>query len=73
MSTHKSPTGDEHEHLDIDPYIPTGQCAICTGMAIDERLPEDRGPDNPYESGIEPEVVDPEPEPEVPVEPEPQE
>jgi hypothetical protein len=62
MSTHKGPAGDEHEHVDVDPYIPTGQCAICAGMAIDDRLPEDRGPDNPYESGAQPEIVEPEQE-----------
>lgn len=41
-----------HEPIDVDPFIPTGICASCEGMAIDERLPEERGPDNPYESGV---------------------
>lgn len=38
-----------HEPVDVDPFIPTGQCAVCAGLAVDERVPEDRGPDNPYD------------------------
>lgn len=38
-----------HELIDVDPFIPTGQCAVCMGVAVDERLPEDRGPENPYD------------------------
>lgn len=48
----------DHEHVDIDPFIPTGICAICEGVNVDERLPEDRSPENPYDSGIEEEVID---------------
>lgn len=55
-----------HEPVDVDPFIPTGQCAICVGMNVDERLPEDRGPENPYESGV---IIEPEPEPEDVTEP----
>lgn len=28
--------------IDIDPFIPTGQCAICTDTPQDELPPEDR-------------------------------
>jgi hypothetical protein len=45
--SHRGPDGDAHEHVDVDPQVPTGQCAICAGMAIDDRLPEERGPENP--------------------------
>lgn len=38
-----------HEPVDVDPFIPTGRCATCEGVALDERLPEDRTPENPYE------------------------
>lgn len=46
--THKGTDDIEHEPVDVDPFIPTGRCAVCEGVAFDERLPEDRGPDNPY-------------------------
>lgn len=46
-----------HAPVEIDPFIPTGQCAVCAGMAVDERPPEDRGPENPYDSGVPPEVA----------------
>lgn len=39
-----------HEPVDVDTFIPTGVCAVCAAMNVDERLPEDRGPDNPYEA-----------------------
>jgi hypothetical protein len=42
-----------HVPFDVDPFIPTGQCAVCEGMSIDERLPEDRTPDNPYDSSTD--------------------
>lgn len=50
-----------HEPVDVDPFIPTGQCALCVGMAVDERVPEDRGPENPYESGLPVEPMSDEP------------
>ena len=28
--------------VDVDPFIPTGQCAKCLGVAQDEVPPEDR-------------------------------
>ena len=51
-------TSGGHIPEDVDLFIPTGQCAICLGMKVDERLPEDRSPENPYESGIEEEVYE---------------
>jgi hypothetical protein len=35
----KTHTGD---CVDIDPFIPTGQCAFCTDTPQDEVPPEDR-------------------------------
>lgn len=29
-------------HVDIDPFIPTGMCAICAGVEQETRAPEDR-------------------------------
>lgn len=29
-------------HVDIDPFIPTGRCAICTGKEQETEAPEDR-------------------------------
>ena len=49
---HNLDTGG-HEPIDVDPFIPTGRCAVCEGMNLDDRPPEDRGPDNPYVSGLE--------------------
>ncbi|MGZ0067848.1 hypothetical protein [Microbacterium arborescens] len=45
-----------HDPVDVDPFIPTGRCAVCEGVRVDERVPEDRGPDNPYDPGAMPEV-----------------
>lgn len=28
--------------IDVDPFIPTGQCALCQGVDQDEVAPEDR-------------------------------
>lgn len=55
-----------HQPVDVDPFLPTGRCAVCEGVALDERLPEDRGPDNPYDPGVPAEEIpeeDSEPEP----------
>lgn len=32
----------EGDCIDIDPFIPTGQCSICTETPQDELPPEDR-------------------------------
>lgn len=29
-------------HVDIDPYIPTGTCAVCAGIEQETEVPEDR-------------------------------
>lgn len=29
-------------HVDIDPFIPTGTCAICAGVEQETEAPEDR-------------------------------
>lgn len=29
-------------HVDIDPYLPTGICAICEGVPQETQAPEDR-------------------------------
>lgn len=29
-------------HVDIDPFIPTGICAICVGVGQETEAPEDR-------------------------------
>jgi hypothetical protein len=29
-------------HIDVDPFIPTGICAICTGIESETEAPEDR-------------------------------
>ena len=31
-------------HIDIDPFIPTGTCSICTGVPQETAAPEDRAP-----------------------------
>ncbi len=41
MSHDLDETG-EPIHVDIDPYIPTGQCAICTETAQETEPPEQR-------------------------------
>ena len=48
VDVHNTSAGG-HELVDVDPYLPTGVCAICEGVALDERPPEERGPDNPYD------------------------
>lgn len=35
-------TTHEGEHVDIDPFIPTGICALCTETAQETEAPEDR-------------------------------
>ncbi|QIN94322.1 hypothetical protein SEA_BLUEFEATHER_18 [Arthrobacter phage BlueFeather] len=37
MNTHH-----DGDHVDVDPYIPTGQCALCLGVPQDTTLPEER-------------------------------
>lgn len=32
----------EGDCTDIDPFIPTGQCSICTGLPQDTVIPEER-------------------------------
>lgn len=56
IDVHNTAVGG-HELVDVDPYLPTGVCAVCEGMALDERPPENRGPDNPYDSGVPPEEL----------------
>ncbi|MCI2956932.1 hypothetical protein MN032_04440 [Agromyces atrinae] len=58
MNPHDTENGG-HEPADIDPFIPTGQCAICLAVNVDDRLPEHRWPGNPYVSGFA-EVPEPE-------------
>ena len=36
------PETDEPIHVDIDPFIPTGICAHCTGAQPETTAPEDR-------------------------------
>ena len=31
-------------HIDIDPFIPTGKCAICSNVPQETLAPEDRAP-----------------------------
>lgn len=31
-------------HVDIDPFIPTGTCAICAGVEQEDLPPEERNP-----------------------------
>lgn len=54
MSDVHNPKAGGHDPVDVDPFIPTGQCAICVGLAVDDRPPEDRGPENPYNPDTEP-------------------
>ena len=39
---HDSDDNGEPIHIDIDQQIPTGICAICTGVESETEAPEDR-------------------------------
>ena len=39
---HKLDTSGEPIHVDIDPFIPTGVCAICAGVDQESKPPEER-------------------------------
>lgn len=40
--THELDQQGEKIHVDIDPFIPTGTCAVCAGMPQETEPPEDR-------------------------------
>lgn len=44
------PENHSGPHIDVDPFIPTGVCAICTDVPIDRVPPEDR-PHTDQEAG----------------------
>ena len=35
-------------HVDIDPFIPTGTCAICADVPQETKPPEERGNDEQF-------------------------
>lgn len=45
------PTTGEPVHVDVDPFIPTGRCAICIGKPQETDAPEDRPQSAEDESG----------------------
>lgn len=42
---HEFDSAGEPLHVDVDPFIPTGICAICTGVEYETEAPEDRPAD----------------------------
>lgn len=42
MPKHELDTVGRPIHVDVDPFIPTGICAICTDVEQDVLAPEDR-------------------------------
>lgn len=40
--THELDEQGEPIHVDVDPFIPTGTCAICAGVDQEELPPEER-------------------------------
>lgn len=42
MSSHNLDGNGQPIHVDIDPFIPTGICAICTDSTQETEAPEDR-------------------------------
>lgn len=40
--THELDDTGEPIHVDIDPFIPTGACAICANVEQETEAPEDR-------------------------------
>lgn len=43
---HELDENGEVLHVDIDPFIPTGICAICTEHEQETKPPEERGQQN---------------------------
>lgn len=46
--THELDDNGELVHVDIDPFIPTGFCAVCTGHDQETKPPEERGNDDQF-------------------------
>ncbi|WLV27498.1 hypothetical protein [Pseudomonas phage Hadban] len=44
--THEVDENGDVLHVDIDPFIPTGTCAICAGVEQETEPPEERGNDD---------------------------
>ncbi|MDQ0678108.1 hypothetical protein QFZ30_001490 [Arthrobacter pascens] len=42
MMTHELDDNGQPTHVDIDPFIPTGICAICAETPRERLAPEDR-------------------------------
>lgn len=42
--THELDDNGEIIHVDVDPFIPTGICAICADTPQETEPPEDRSP-----------------------------
>ena len=45
---HELDENGEQIHVDIDPFIPTGSCAICAGVEQETLPPEERGTDDEF-------------------------
>lgn len=39
---HRIDENGQPAHVDIDPFLPTGICAICEGVPQETQAPEDR-------------------------------
>ena len=46
--THELDENGEQIHADIDPFIPTGFCAICVDHDQETKPPEERGNDDEF-------------------------
>lgn len=45
---HELDENGEQIHVDIDPFIPTGTCAICADVEQETLPPEERGNDEQF-------------------------
>ena len=45
---HELDENGELLHVDIDPFIPTGFCAVCTEHEQETKPPEERGNDGQF-------------------------